>query len=79
MDTNQSIYIRDYEDLRFVAVNSLFGSPLFGWWIFFVENYNPADVEGLLMVCPFSYSGPFADRYAAIASISETVTDLINS
>jgi len=52
-------------ELTVVVVNNLFTVPLFGFYVFVLDMYDPSDIKGTLMDCPLNMIGPFEDFFEA--------------
>jgi len=65
----------DDDDLTFIVVDNIFGVPLYGFYIFIIENFAPDDIQGTLLDPPFETQGPFETQHDAM----EIVRSLLNN
>lgn len=56
-DITETVY--NCDEFALIIANQLAGIPLFGYYILQVEKYDPADIKGTLMDCPFQFFGPY--------------------
>lgn len=59
---------------RIVLTNYLFGEPLYGWYIFEVETFQPGEIEGTLMTVPIEIYGPLD----TLSDANIMLTDLLS-
>ena len=59
-----------------VIRNVLFGLPLYAYYVIRIDQFQPGEIEGMLMTPPFEIAGPYESHSAAYASIEAEVVPL---
>lgn len=64
-NATDTTYLED-ADTKIVVRGILFDVPLYGYYCFVIDKFQPGEIAGTLLTCPIEIEGPFETREQAV-------------